>query len=82
MQTWPSSLGGTSPEYECAAGTRSLSEDSRLEASIPPEFNVQTFATCCSATQPMQPVHPAELKDSQISLSDARSISVWISPEC
>ena len=52
--------GGTSMEWECAAGTRSLSEDSLLEASIPCKINVRTSASCCSATQPAQTVPPGE----------------------
>ena len=59
-------LGGNTTRWECAAGTRKLSEDFHPEASVPSKLNLQTCASRCGATQPLQAVPPSGLELAQL----------------
>ncbi len=50
------SLGGNTTRWECAAGTRKLSEDSHPGARVSSKLNLQTYASRCGATQPLHAV--------------------------
>lgn len=74
LQMW-----GTSTEWECAAGIRSLCDDSLLADSMRRKFNGQTSPSRCSATPPVQAVPPSGMhKSSALQLQLLASMKAMV----